>query len=779
LRLTALCAAEQALKAVFNVAHCMGDMLGTSWNLVLNVLEHLDRIIANSKTTTAGGQTTIERAIATVHGATPEATSNELAILSAALNNLFSASTKLSDVAISHFLTALSTQSFASLAHEATSKEKLATPGSAAAQPTRLFALNKFVETTLINLERIAVLWPIATQFLLPVANHQTQRIRVLGVESLSKVVIAAMRLYLSDSQAIETGSGAEAALGTARWPPHKEGSARGPVGTFPSSWDRVLLAPLEELQRRCAYRETHERILSSTHQVLQACGVGLRDGWLMLLSILHWAATKQKNLVSLAFRSVELIASDFLTFLPLACLPAYVEVAAAYATQTDHLNVALTAIGLQWTICDHLFKVQSFDASDASSDADAASDARDGASDGLGPAAPGTAPGTAPDGSAAEEEGVASTPRYAHLNVRDDVRTPDVWRASVTSVRRLCVDVRPEVRTCAMHSFVSIISSHGKNLPGPFLDHLLTRTLHPMLEEIVTKTASASTISSASAASAKLGTEGGRDVMMMVHHSRDTEAKQWDETWVLALDAAVRLYRGFLPQLLSCASFERAWSTLLGFVKKSLLSMPRSSEVALASITAVHSLMLSSVQLSTQGGSSPRTSSDDPAATAPASPKSPPSLQRANTVPAKALVPVASPADGPGSAVQLASGLMSIAASTAPVERERLPPKLWASVWSMLETAIEQATSDASTFATHEKMLCALANRTADLYEGGRGYFEEADVLRLLQLAERLVRSPERPLGWEPTEPTCAPSALQNAVLNLLSKLPPFLIAC
>lgn len=447
----------QALKAVFNVAHCMGDMLGTSWNLVLNVLEHLDRIIANSKTTSAGGQSTIERAIATVHGATPEATSNELAILSAALNNLFSASTKLSTEAISHFLTALSTQSFASLAHEATSKEKLATPGSAAAQPTRLFALNKFVETTLINLDRIAVLWPIATQFLLPVANHQTQRIRILGVESLSKVVIAAMRLYLSDSQAIEKGGAAEGALGTARWPPLKESSARGPEGAVPSSWDRVLLAPLEELQRRCAYRETQERILSSTHQVLQACGVGLRDGWLMLLSILHWAATKQKNLVSLAFRSVELIASDFLTFLPMGCLPAYVEVAAAYATQTDHLNVALTAIGLQWMICDHLFKVQSFDASDASNDADAVSDARDGASDGLGPPAPGTAPeptpGTAPDGSAVEEGGIASAPRYAHLNVRDDVRTPDVWRASVSSVRRLCVDLRPEVRTCAMHS--------------------------------------------------------------------------------------------------------------------------------------------------------------------------------------------------------------------------------------------------------------------------------------------------------------------------------------
>jgi len=33
----------------------------------------------------------------------------------------------------------------------------------------------------------------------------------------------------------------------------------------------------------------------------------------------------------------------------------AYVEVAAAYACQTHYLNVALTAVGLQWTISDFL----------------------------------------------------------------------------------------------------------------------------------------------------------------------------------------------------------------------------------------------------------------------------------------------------------------------------------------------------------------------------------------------------------------------------------------
>ena len=40
---------------------------------------------------------------------------------------------------------------------------------------------------------------------------------------------------------------------------------------------------------------------------------------------------------------------------LPASCLLAYVEVAAVYATQRKHLNVALTAVGLQWSIGDHL----------------------------------------------------------------------------------------------------------------------------------------------------------------------------------------------------------------------------------------------------------------------------------------------------------------------------------------------------------------------------------------------------------------------------------------
>ena len=74
---------------------------------------------------------------------------------------------------------------------------------------------------------------------------------------------------------------------------------------------------------------------------------------------------------------------------------------------------------------------------------------------------------------------------------------------------------------------------------------------------------------------------------------------------------------------------------------------------------------------------------------------------------------------------------------SVPSVERERLPPHLWLSVWALLEGAVEVATADAAAFATHEPMLCALLTRTSELYAGGRSHFDESDVKRMLRLAE------------------------------------------
>ena len=166
------------------------------------------------------------------------------------------------------------------------------------------------------NLTRIRPLWPLVTQFLLPVANHRTARIRIIGIEALNQIVLAAMRHAETpaDAPRAPTAQAAAAAAAAAALPARSGGrSSPSPLGPPPRdvSWERLLLTPLEELQRRCAHRETQERIIQAVHQVLHASAGAVGDGWPLVLSMLYRAATRPalSPLLPLAIRSVQLIA--------------------------------------------------------------------------------------------------------------------------------------------------------------------------------------------------------------------------------------------------------------------------------------------------------------------------------------------------------------------------------------------------------------------------------------------------------------------------------------
>ena len=126
-----------------------------------------------------------------------------------------------------------------------------------------------------------------------------------------------------------------------------------------------------------------------------------------------------------------------------------------------------------------------------------------------------------------------------------------------------------------------AFVSSHGLSISGLSWDRLVHCTLLPLLSKIIARAKAAS---SDELVAKKLGTEGGRDVHMMLHHSRDTEAKQWDETWVLGLESICRLFRAFLPQILLRRSFDRGWKSLLSLLQQSLLCLPRSIQEACGS---------------------------------------------------------------------------------------------------------------------------------------------------------------------------------------------------
>ncbi|KAI3784337.1 hypothetical protein L1987_43435 [Smallanthus sonchifolius] len=89
-----------------------------------------------------------------------------------------------------------------------------------------------------------------------------------------------------------------------------------------------------------------------------------------------------------------------------------------------------------------------------------------------------------------------------------------------------------------------------------------------------------------------ELGVRGGKTVHMLIHHSRNTAQKQWDETLVLVLGGIARILRTFFPLLRSITNFWSGWESLLHSVKNSITN--GSKEVALAALGCLQSTVLS-----------------------------------------------------------------------------------------------------------------------------------------------------------------------------------------
>lgn len=73
----------------------------------------------------------------------------------------------------------------------------------------------------------------------------------------------------------------------------------------------------------------------------------------------------------------------------------------------------------------------------------------------------------------------------------------------------------------------------------------------------------------------------------LMVHHSRNSAAKQWAETRVLALNGVAKVVSHFNEALLSVPDFLRAWRLLLETIEDSSTSNT-SAEISLAAMQAL-----------------------------------------------------------------------------------------------------------------------------------------------------------------------------------------------
>ena len=188
----------QALKALFNIAHCLGGYLGQAWTIVLETFHALDTIIQLSQEV----QGRMMRDSAAMQEGYKQILPNpaEVAIMNTALSRLFESTRYLDDAAVTQVLSALGALSLTTLAAAGDTPASLPTSpsGSTSREPPptmRVFSLANLIATIEFNMFRIssAKLWELGINHLTCVITHRDARIRAYGVEALRKLTILAL----------------------------------------------------------------------------------------------------------------------------------------------------------------------------------------------------------------------------------------------------------------------------------------------------------------------------------------------------------------------------------------------------------------------------------------------------------------------------------------------------------------------------------------------------------------------------------------------------------
>lgn len=171
----------QSMRALLHLAHCHGSILGTSWHIVLATLQHLVWILG-LKPSTGGSLQAVPKPTTDATAGITTSVMADLPVLSQMLSQLFESSQYLDDVALHHLIDALCKLSQEAMELAYSNREP------------SLFAVAKLLETGLVNLPRIEVLWRPLTNHLLEVCQHPHIRMREWGVEAITYLVKAALQ---------------------------------------------------------------------------------------------------------------------------------------------------------------------------------------------------------------------------------------------------------------------------------------------------------------------------------------------------------------------------------------------------------------------------------------------------------------------------------------------------------------------------------------------------------------------------------------------------------
>lgn len=526
----------QSLRTLFDIAHELSETLGSSWSLVVSTLDALDHTLDHP---IASGQELARKGSGNAAGG--GALHPEVEILSQAVLQLFQSTAKMDKEALMHLYMAL----------RSVSENSLSTMDMVKSKASKLFALNHMADIVEYNAHRGNVLWPALVEHILDILTRDST-----SAETRDAAIAALGRVM---STAINHKPGCLAKQGAVNGDGHTTDTLDGPV------LELVALSPLPELYGSPVYpADVRAASLRCLLSILQKSGIAERldDGWGTLLRLLTEVANSPDlEVLALGFQSVLLIMNDFLAMVPFEMLKDSIFCLSAYIHQKADLNTSLSALNLLWNAVDYLGGIIN-DGHDEEDD----------------------------DGAGDEDSEDATQPSKPHVAVPTPEQVEALLLSLFTALKGQCTDFRPEVRNTSVRALLTAILTHGARLTAHGWQVCFRDIVLPLLPSLTNAALSSSTDECDGAV---LGVENGQSVHMLVHHSRNSQMKQWEETLAIFINEIARLLRTHMKVLFANVRkffLDDVYGKLLEFTK--MLILLQSNEVSLAAICALHVIL-------------------------------------------------------------------------------------------------------------------------------------------------------------------------------------------
>ncbi|KAJ4955381.1 hypothetical protein NE237_012164 [Protea cynaroides] len=542
----------QALRTLFNVAHRLHNVLGPSWVLVLETLAALDRAIHSPHATIEEISTSVPKLTRE-----PSGQYSDFTILSSLNSQLFESSALMHISSVKSLLSALCL-----LSHQYMLGNSSGFGQTSNQQVGNIsFSVERMISILVNNLHRVEPLWDQVVGHLLELAENSNQQLRTMALDAFDQSICAVLGSDKFQTSALPRCHHAD-----------KMESTDMALGSF----ECAVISPLSALYFSNQNLDVRISSLKILLHVLERYGEKLYSSWQSILDMLRAVANAvEKEIISLGFQGLRVIMNDELSTIPAHCLDVCIEVTGAYSAQKTDLNISLTAVGLLWTTTDFIAKGLIHGHAEEKEI--------------------GGIPGTQSIPEQRRPEKIEEQSIYNSNEADDQASLIDIidhnkLLFSVFSLlQKLGADDRPEVRNAAIRTLFQTLGSHGQKLSRSMWEDCLWNYVFPTLDSVSHMAESSSTDEWQGK---ELGMRGGKAVHMLIHHSRNTAQKQWDETLVLVLGGISRLLRSFFPFLRSLSNFWSGWESLLVFVRNSILN--GSKEIALAAINCLQTIVIS-----------------------------------------------------------------------------------------------------------------------------------------------------------------------------------------